>query len=65
VAHDLMYIVDHFDPREYFPELFARFGALLSRNIGQLEGHWEERDSASWKALHQYYRVDLKGFISS
>jgi hypothetical protein len=65
VADDLMHVVEHFDPREYFPELFARFGALFSKNIGQLAGHWEERSSPSWKALHQFYRVDLKGFISS
>jgi hypothetical protein len=63
VADDVQQIVEHFDPRSYFPEVFAGFSARLSKNIGALAEHWEERDSVAWKALGQHYQVDLDGFV--
>jgi hypothetical protein len=63
VADDVQQIVEHFDPRSYFPEVFAGFSARLSKNIAALAEHWEERDSVAWKALSQFYQVDLDGFV--
>ena len=37
--------------------------ALMSKNINTLAGHWGDRESAAWKALGQFYKVDLKGFV--
>ena len=65
VADDVQQIVEHFDPRSYFPEVFSGFSARLSKNIGALAEHWEERDSVAWKALGQFYQVDLDGFVES
>ncbi|XXY47189.1 type VI secretion system protein IglI family protein [Sorangium sp. So ce269] len=65
VAEDVQQIVESFDPRAYFPEVFARFSALLSNNIGPLSEQLEERESLAWKARSQFYRVDLEGFIRS
>ncbi len=63
VGDDIMNTIDKFDPRDYFPELFSRFSALMSKNIGTLSDHGGNRDSDSWKAMSQFYRVDLKGFV--
>jgi hypothetical protein len=63
VADDVMRTIDSFDPREYFPELFSDFSELLSKHIDVLTGHWQDRDSPSWKAHSQFYRVDLRRFV--
>lgn len=63
VADDLQQLVENFDPRAYFPEVFAGFSALLSENIGQLAEHWDERESIAWKALGQFYQTDLDRFV--
>jgi hypothetical protein len=65
VADDLQQIIEHFDPRSYFPEVFAGFSAHLSRNIHALAEHWDDRESVAWKALAQFYHVDLDGFVES
>ncbi|WP_437720388.1 type VI secretion system protein IglI family protein [Sorangium sp. So ce861] len=62
VADDLQRILESFDPRTYFPELFASYSALLSEHIGMLAEHLEDRDSLARRALDQFYRVDLKRF---
>lgn len=63
VADDVMHTIDAFDPREYFPELFSDFSELLSKHIDTLTSHWQDRDSAAWKAHSQFYRVDLRKFV--
>ena len=63
VADDLTSVVSNFDPRTYFPDLFADFGKLLAENVEVLAEHWTQRDTLSWKALEQYYRVDLQRFV--
>lgn len=63
VADDVMHTIDSFDPREYFPELFSDFSELLSKHIDTLTSHWQDRDSAAWKAHSQFYRVDLRRFV--
>ncbi len=63
VADDVMRTIESFDPREYFPELFSDFSELLSKHIDTLTTHWQDRDSAAWKAHSQFYRVDLRRFV--
>jgi hypothetical protein len=63
VADDLTEMISRFDPRVYFPDLFSSFGKSLAENIEILGEHWESRESLSWKALEQFYRVDLKRFV--
>ncbi|MFT3765632.1 MAG: type VI secretion system protein IglI family protein [Minicystis sp.] len=63
VADDLQHLIENFDPRSYFPEVFADFSAQLSENIGPLAEHWEERESIAWKALGQFYQTDLERFV--
>ena len=52
-----------FDPRKYFPELFASFSALLSSNVSAMAPYWDRRQSLEWKTLQQFYQVDLKKFV--
>jgi hypothetical protein len=63
VADDLMHTIENFDPRTYFPEMFADFSEKLSRHIDELSPPWAERDTMSWKAMVQFYRVDLRRFV--
>lgn len=63
VADDLMRTVESFDPRVYFPEMFSDFSELLSKHIGALDSHWQDRESPAWKARVQFYRVDLRRFV--
>lgn len=63
VADDITALITNFDPRGYFPELFAEFGKNLAENIEVLADYWDQRDTIGWKALEQYYRVDLQRFV--
>lgn len=63
VGDDVLAEIESFDPRAYFPEVFARFSGLMSKNVDALATHWEGRESPQWKAMLQFYRVDLKGFV--
>lgn len=63
VAADLQTLIGSFDPRAYFPELFADFAALYSENIDTLSGFMDNRESPGWSAMDQFYRVDLEAFV--
>lgn len=63
VAADVQATIEGFDPREYFPDLFASFGALLSNHIDHIAPHWDGRETVSWRMLEQFYRVDLEAFV--
>lgn len=63
VGDDVLTALDSFDPRDYFPELFASFGALLNQHVGEITPHWQQKDSVEWKALAQFYQVDLEHFV--
>jgi hypothetical protein len=65
VADDIQHLLENFDPRDYFPELFGSFSKLVSKNINPLLSYSENRGSDHWKAMSQFYRVDLKGFVDS
>jgi hypothetical protein len=62
VSDDLLELIEHFDPRKYFPEFFAVFSRLMSEHVQDLETHWDKRDTIQWKALKQFYQVDLDAF---
>lgn len=63
VAADVQETIESFDPREYFPELFASFGGLVSQHVENIAPFWEHKDSVSWKMLQQFYQVDLAAFV--
>lgn len=62
VADDISQIVNRFDPRNYFPLLFANFASLLNDHISEIGGHWQDKDSLAWSTMEQFYRVDLAAF---
>jgi len=64
VSDDILATLDGFDPRRYFPELFATFGALLHKHVQEIQPHWERKDSPEWKTLSQFYQVDLESFVT-
>ena len=63
VSDDILDEVSHFDPRRYFPELFGRFGQLMSQHVQEMKPHLDMKDTVEWKTLSQYYQVDLEGFV--
>jgi hypothetical protein len=63
VSNDLMELIKNFDPRQYFPELFAGFFGELNKSIQQVRPHLENRDPLTWDTLEQFYQVDLDGFV--
>ena len=63
VADDIQQVADHFDPRAYFPEMFASFSRGVATHIAELDSHWQQRNEPGWKALQQYFQVDLDGFV--
>lgn len=63
VGDDIIATIEAFDPRDYFPELFARFGALFHAHVQEISPHWQSKDSMDWKAMAQFYQVDLDRFV--
>ncbi len=62
VAADISETVEHFDPRLFFPKLFAKFYALSFQHLEALEPQMANRETPSWKAMERLYRVDLDAF---
>lgn len=65
VAADIAQRIEHFDPRDHFPSLFASFAALQSKHVRALLRHAEGSDGPAWQALRQFYLLDLRGFVDS
>lgn len=63
VSDDLRVLIETFDPRAYLPELFASFSALVSEHVSALAPFWDRRESLEYKALQQFYQVDLDQFV--
>ena len=63
VSDDILKLIEDFDPREYFPDLFASFFSYLSENVNEITPFWERRDTIDWQTLTQFYKVDLQSFI--
>ena len=62
VADDVEDRLNNFDPRRYFPALFAGYYAALADNMNEIEEAWEARDSARWRVLRQLYQLDPERF---
>lgn len=63
LADEIQHTLEDFDPRLYFPEVFARYSELLANNIEVIAEYWEQKDTIGWKALGQFCQVNLKGFV--
>ncbi len=58
IADDIEERLRDFDPRRYFPAIFAGYYLALADNMKEIEGAWEARDSARWRALRQLAALD-------
>ncbi|RKG81535.1 hypothetical protein D7V88_26195 [Corallococcus terminator] len=63
VGDDVLHTLEGFDPRRYLPELFSTFGGLLNKHVGDIQEHWERKESVEWRTLSQFYQVDLAAFV--
>lgn len=64
VAEDIQNILEHFDPRVYFPDLLSRFSQLLCEHTDELEEGLRFQNSFAWKTATQFYQVDLDKFTN-
>ena len=64
VAFDIDNIIENFDPRLYFPEIFAEFSLMYSMNIKEILTSKNYVNSAEWKSLKELYKVDIDRFES-
>ncbi len=64
VADDINGIIAGFDPRLYFPKLFAGFTLQYVKNIGELVAYDEYKGGIEWQAMQELYKVDLEGFVN-
>lgn len=62
VAFDIDNIIENFDPRRYFPEIFAEFSLLYSMNIKEILASKNYVASEEWKSLQALYEVDIDRF---
>lgn len=65
VAEDIGECIASFDPRLYFPKLFARYAYLKAAHFQDLYAFDDQRETPEWQALKEFYRVDLDAFIES
>jgi hypothetical protein len=63
VAQDIQQTIASFDPRLFFPELFAGFFEGLASRAEELAAFGAQLDAPAWNALGQLYRVDLEAFL--
>lgn len=64
VAADVLSIVEHFDPRLYFPSIFTRFFAGLSAHADALEPLLDGQASLPARSLQYLYQCDLEAFVA-
>ncbi len=64
VADDINEIVANFDPKVYFPKIFAGFSFLFARHISQLLSFDQHKGTVEWAALQELYKVDLASFVN-
>ncbi|SMF94703.1 hypothetical protein SAMN02949497_2035 [Methylomagnum ishizawai] len=62
VADDINQTLANFDPKLYFPQIFATFARLQALNIGELLNYADQRDSPEWQAMQEWFKVDIDSF---
>jgi len=65
VADDINDLIASFDPRLYFPKFFARFAYLRAVHFQELFAFDDQKETAEWQVLKDFYKVDLEGFVES
>ncbi|MBL4636025.1 MAG: hypothetical protein JKY56_19355 [Kofleriaceae bacterium] len=63
VADDLLSIINDFDARLYFPTIFASFSRHHALHVSAIGEFMEGKEGPEWQALHDFYKVDLDGFV--
>jgi hypothetical protein len=63
VADDINQTIQSFDPTLYFPRLFASFMRLAAVHSEALSECEEMRETPDWRALQEFFKVDLDGFV--
>lgn len=63
VASDVRYLMEHFDPVTYLPQLFADYLKALYRANAEMEPYWQMDGTPAWHALEKLYRASLDAFL--
>ena len=65
MADDVNNTIENFDPRTFFPRVFASFTRTLALNIEQVAEAEDMRETPAWKAMEAFYHTDMDGFLES
>ncbi len=64
IAADINNVIANFDPKIYFPKLFAGFSLHYASHINELSSYEQYHESVEWQALQELYKVDIKSFVN-
>jgi hypothetical protein len=62
-AEEVLAELADFDPRRYFPDVFAKFYRHMSRDVEKLTPYLNHTDSPRHEMLRQFFRIDLAKFV--
>jgi hypothetical protein len=65
LSDEINVIINNFDPRKYFPELFKDYYRIYATNIEMIDEAGAARETTAWNAMEAFCTVDLDGFVDS
>lgn len=62
IAADVNAILEQFDPKKYFPQLFSDYLYAMVNRSNQIAEAMEMRDTPQWMVLSELYLIDMQKF---
>lgn len=62
IAADVNTILEQFDPKKYFPQLFSDYLYVMVNRSNQIADAMEMRDTPQWLVLSELYQIDMQKF---
>ena len=63
VSKDIDHLIENFDPRVYFPKMFANYYSLIAKNVDAISAEWEKLETPQSKYLDKLYKTDFNLFV--
>lgn len=62
IAADISAILEQFDPKRYFPQLFSEYLFVMVNQSNRIAEAMDMRDSPQWMVLNELYQIDMDKF---
>ena len=62
IAADVNATLEQFDPKKYFPQLFAEFLFVMVNQANRIAEAMDMRDTPQWQVLNELYQIDMDKF---